>query len=741
MPQPISVSAGTFGLATRVSDLTANPKAADLRLTARGDLGMADNTAKLVLTVTREPLLWEQLGRFESSAKALTEIERVDLLDSAVVTGEEFSLRIAKVWGMSAESPVPDSGSPSNCVFADGRWLVSHQTGSPSMLVSNENPDPASPGFAGWSLSTAAAAWSQLPVGQSGRVEGTPAYSPLLNRWVCATAYSYPLNVFNQSRYFGVSSTDGVNWSAIGDHTRPPRGAVVWCPAPWNIFVAIQRANLASHGYANSWYYSADGINWTEGGPAPLGYNRLCYANGVVVAAAAASTPLLYLNLSRIASEGAGTISWAASDSAVQQWAGLLATNGTRFVAGSTTGTNRIAYSDNGANWTGVNIGAVAVQALGYVGSRAGRGTFLGAYNVSGSLGLLSSSDGAAWSAVAMGGSGNIAPTPFGPIAGYQLGDKWFALAGVISASTGVSGFAGFSGLESAAGHLFAVVAGGTAIGTGVRDVAVSPEGVFVEVGHEATVFQRSADIISWSATNAVENRRWNNIARGGTRFIAITGVQGFGGRVTRSIDGITWDATITVTDVSWTGLATDGASIAIAVSPTSPFMLRSTNEGAAWGTAAGWSGGSVTGIKYMQGAFYAFQAGASGGIWRSMDGGVVWAKVLTAPILDVAHSGSLFCAVNNEASPSVFTSTDGISWTQSASAHGLTHIGGGGGQFIAYKLSTTQILRSTNGTSWAASATPSLATRVGVKILYNGGLFLVALRVGTSATLLYSAR
>lgn len=607
----------------------------------------------------------------------------------------------------------------------------------PGTFVSNINPDPQNPGFVPVTMDYTGIAWANRGTQTPAIDSGYLAYSPLLNKFVAVTGYSFSPPIYSNTRKFGIQSTDGVTWTAINDAYTPPRGPVIWCPAPWNIFVTVS-PNLASHGYSSSWYYSADGINWTLGGPTPFG-GRMAYANGVVTSVV--SGGIWYLNLSRIASEGPGAIAWTLSDAPAIQWT-WVTSNGSRFVAGSASGSNIIAYSDNGANWTSVYpVYLVQVIGLGCVGGR-----FIAVTTASGSYNILVSDDGAIWTGRGTGSSGTIAPTPIGPIIEGQVAD---------GSTVGFSG----NGILDNSNYYMVTPPKSPTIGTRfVRIATVTPgtgiqalayrNGIYVGVGYMAvdfTKFAYSLDGITWQLGNAhLSVRNYGHVCASQDFFIACTYVST--GAVARSQDGINW--TIQVADgKAWRGIASNGGQIVIMGAQDNAFgyvIRRSTDQGETWAAvpAQPIPMDYVNWVGYANNAFFAVgkKAGTSdpagSSMWRSIDG-LNWDLVIDHAVTakqdmqGVAYTNGLYVLTSSSLSSETFTSSDGITWTRQASGVSTQLLVAGNGRFISGTSASGSVLNSANGVQWTASTVEGMAaaTYVFVPGVYVDGRFVCAMR------------
>lgn len=548
------------------------------------------------------------------------------------------------------------------------------------------------------------------------------AYSPTLGKLV-SSAQAHP-------SYFGIQSTDdGVTWTRVGTVATPPRGPVVWCPAPWNIFVAIQTPSLVSLGYTDVWYYSSDGINWTVGGPAPLGHSWVEYINGVVVAGGLNNAPMLYMQLSRIAGEGPGALSFVASDSVVVQWL-HRANNGSRIVIGANTTTlqNR-QYSDNGINWFNSTNTARQVMAMAWDGR-----SFCCSETLSGTVQVGKSEDGINWTFEARGSSSNLAPVPNSAIGvGTASDGNLYMLAPV-----GTSQMC-YSPIRPAAANIFTF--GQTIDSHKTKGFAYSASlNRFVSVGVNDSSQGRiasSTGLLGAYTDRTVTAQSWAHIARGATHFVVIKDIGAFLHGWAVSPDGITWTTlTSGIPARSYSGLCYGNGTF-LAVDLSTSNIIINTDFGVSTGND--WTdiivpfGGGATDCEFLDGKFWVLR---SDEIWSATDPLGTWTRVLLTtgggrPFRGIAHGNGKFVALHSGLPNDVADSPDGINWTLRATTGRAPNRlpAFGNGVFVAFDSAgvSPAILKSVDGITWTQSTHPSLTSQFPADVLYINGTFVVA--------------
>ncbi len=201
-----------------------------------------------------------------------------------------------------------------------------------------------------------------------------------------------------------------------------------------------------------------------------------------------------------------------------------------------------------------------------------------------------------------------------------------------------------------------------------------------------------------WNWRNPLpQGNDYKAVAYGNGRFVAV----GAAGTITTSTDGITWSAANSgVNDVFGSIAYGNGVFVAKRYSTGDSGLLLS-DDGLSWRVPAasvpsGW--GSVTVVTYAGERFYAQSYYEFGGL------------------------NSKFVA----------TSTDGVNWTQcaSASAANIGRIAFGGGSYVGQDLMTGQ-LSSPDGVTWAVSEAKMLSSTDGLTWIAAGGTGLARITAG----------
>lgn len=244
------------------------------------------------------------------------------------------------------------------------------------------------------------------------------------------------------------------------------------------------------------------------------------------------------LSLGRILAGGSGTNTLAYSDNGGAIWTGLgntifstqcngICWSGTRFVAVG-SGTNSIAWSNDGITWTGLGLTIFSTSGNGICWSgnkfvAVGNGTNTIAYSY----------DGITWTA-----SSNLFSTG-GFAAGYAVawnGTRFVAVGSAANVTTGWSN----DGITWTAGtNIF--TSAGTPSGFGVcwAPTLNGGSGFFVAVGNGPT-YATSSDGITWTGSgNTALTTQGNSVVWNGSILVAV-GI-GTSNTIATSTDGTTW--------------------------------------------------------------------------------------------------------------------------------------------------------------------------------------------------------
>jgi hypothetical protein len=462
---------------------------------------------------------------------------------------------------------------------------------------------------------------------------------------------------------------------------------------------------------------SASGTIKTNNYGHVLGYNTVL--NKTVT-----DTGQLYTGLMVAVGEGTNTIAtspdginWTGLGSSIFSTNGIgVAWNGSLWVAVG-EGTNTIAYSRDGITWTGLGTSIFSV----------GRGV---AWSSSLSLWvavgtgtthtIATSPDGITWT-----GRGNTIFTTNGTRVAWN-GSLWVAVgAGTNSIATSVDGitWTGRTGTSIFTNEGKGVAWNGSfwvAVGSGPNTIAYSYDGI-TWTGLGYSIFSQYGFGVAWSSSLSL----W--VATGwGTNTIAY------------SRDGINWTglgtsviATYGVA-VTWTG------SLWVA-GGNSPNTIATSVDGITWtgrGASIFSSFGNSFASANMQRGLMVAVGGGTNTIAISLDG-INWTGRGTSIFSigwTVAWNGSLWVA-GGAGSNTIATSPDGINWTGRGTSIFSTYVYGvawNGSLWVAVGQGTNSIATSPDGITWTGRTGTSIFSNRGLGIAWNGSLW-VATGQGTN--------
>ena len=234
---------------------------------------------------------------------------------------------------------------------------------------------------------------------------------------------------------------------------------------------------------------STDGINWTSYNTIPYTtYSQLAYGDGAFVAVG--NGEIVYST-----DEGE---SWSSASVASNWWKGITYGDG-KFVAVAEDGTNRVATSSDGINWSETSApGNTAWQAVTY-----GGGKFVA---VSQMGDVMYSSDGTNWSTTSAAESAVWNSVAYG-------NGKFVAVAGLktMYSTDGINWFSG----NNTVGYWIDIT-----FGDG-RFVGVSN----YQDGSYPAAAGYSTDGDTWTPSNQATSSPWNGVDYVNGRFIAVAGV------------------------------------------------------------------------------------------------------------------------------------------------------------------------------------------------------------------------
>jgi hypothetical protein len=523
-------------------------------------------------------------------------------------------------------------------------------------------------------------------------------------------------------------SNDGINWIGLGTPSFTDNGtwgAVGWNGTTWLLFGTSAAGSSTS-------LRSNDGITWTT--YTPTGFSGISSAGGEIAWNG---------NIWVMAGGGTNPLAWSFNGI---QWTGVtgstlfisaksVAWNGSIWVAGGRSGNFTLAWSRDGNSWTGASnnpfnnsfCNGVAWNGRIWVGVGSGTNS------------IATSSDGISWT-----GRGN----PFG---GDGLGVAW-------------------------GGNTWVAVSSGS-----THTIAYSFDGITWN-GLGKTIFSTSGRRVRWNGSLwvAVGQGTGNTIAysRDGISWIGL-GTSIFLGNDTGGFDvaynsirphRITFPRNLIVGGLS-TG---DSAGLTIATSTDGITWTRTSSPGVTNGVSAiGWNGtiwvaggnGSTNNIATSPDGFIwtgrgrnvllsgvrdflwagniwiaVGSDGASLGIAYSTNNGSNWTSASSIQFegYRVDWNGTLIVAVGRYGSGTMYTSTNGISWTQLSGISTIFSTGSydiiwNGSRWVAVGEGTSfTIATSLNGTTWTGVAGSTSIFTYSEGVAWNGSIF-VAIGAGTN--------
>ncbi len=239
-----------------------------------------------------------------------------------------------------------------------------------------------------------------------------------------------------------------------------------------------------------------------------------------------------------------------------------------------------------------------------------------------------------------------------------------------------------------------------------------------------------SPDGLTWTDSSRTSTESLNSVTYANGRFISV-GMKGTGGTILRTTDAVTWSEVAVsgsggvLNDVAW------GANGFVAVGDGGVVLLSA--DGETWGETrpsipAGGAGGGLTAVRYGAGAVV---AAGDGIVWRRDPATRTWSEVGTFPAPGIAWWGVSFANgafYISGATDSVFSSSDGISWTTiplPAEADGYQAVEYGLGRLVA--VGTQSIVYSDDG---GANWDQSMGSFIGLNlrdVIFRDGLWVAS--------------
>jgi hypothetical protein len=226
--------------------------------------------------------------------------------------------------------------------------------------------------------------------------------------------------------------------------------------------------------------------------------------------------------------------------------------------------------------------------------------------------------------------------------------------------------------------------------------------GLWVIVGNNAII--TSPDGITWTSQTSPSASLWTSVTFGSGRFVAVgDGVSMY------SDDGVNWFSGSSIIG-SWASVVYNG-SLFVAVANFNTNRVMTSANGSAWTARTPASVRSWNSVTYGMGQFVA--VASSGDINRVMTSsdGITWASQAAASSslwqsVCFSEELNLFCAVGTD---SIMTSPDGITWTSrtpaddSGSIGLLKSIAYGMGKFVVTWDNGGKIQSSIDGITWTS--------------------------------------
>lgn len=191
-----------------------------------------------------------------------------------------------------------------------------------------------------------------------------------------------------------------------------------------------------------------------------------------------------------------------------------------------------------------------------------------------------------------------------------------------------------------------------------LRDI-VSTGSQLVAVGGDSTVLT-SPDGLSWTSRKSGTTSFLTGVTWTGTQLVAVGGE----GTVLTSPDGITWTPRASGVDCSFSDIAWTGTQLVVVGNPVGASMtIHTSPDGTVWAHhAVGSAGGWLAGVAGTTAQIVA--VGVVGVIFSSSDG-VSWTQCTSGTSSDlrgVTTTDRGFAAVGRDGT--ILTSSDGVSWS-----------------------------------------------------------------------------
>lgn len=237
-------------------------------------------------------------------------------------------------------------------------------------------------------------------------------------------------------------------------------------------------------------------------------------------------------------------------------------------------------------------------------------------------------------------------------------------------------------------------------IADGYRGIAYK-SATFVAVGINSEYSGYSTDGMSWQRASMPGKERWNDVACGDGKFVAVSLLSTSTPRISQaagSLDGLSWEYVSISHSYSWTGIAYGGGKF-VAVS-SDGYFTYSSDRGATWSTPAKIADGyAFPSIVYGNGYFIA--VGTSKLAYSS--NGAEWSTVTlpsTGTWGPIAYGNGRLVIVSTSTAKAIYSDTaNGTIWgetslppfgSESESWNDVTY---GNGRFVAVGGSASSVI------------------------------------------------
>jgi hypothetical protein len=532
-------------------------------------------------------------------------------------------------------------------------------------------------------------------------------------------------------------SNDGITINPLGTTNIQSNTAeyATWDGMKWTGCAQINAAQVTMVSY--------DGIYWVSTGATPFtgGWGwRVCYNGKIYLMAGGGATNKLAYSYDGL--NWTGITAYACTSVYALDWNGLV------WLVGS-SGTNTLAYSYDGITWTGLGASSPLPTTLTYQVTWSGNKWILVGQNTStsqisyttnptGASGWTSASTTmfsqygftSVWNGQIFLAGGGITSTTNTLAYSYD-GINWTGLGLTTFSSQGGAGAGNF--LWN--GKMF-ILGGGT-----TNTLAYSYNGLN-QIGLGTSVFS-----YPYSITQNI--RRPHSITF--QRRLTVAVGSGTGTKCAYSLDGINW-VSYANTNVGSAGLAYNG-KIWVTGSNIAGNSVAFSTDGYAWshvpGTARVFETGSMQGLTWTGKIFVAastVQTATTGNCLAYSYDGVTWLPASNTLTLFAATNSSAWCVAST---PSLIIaggngtgtlintlaySTDGYNWTGLGNINGSTvcyGIATNGNMWVA--VFNNGLAYSMDGFTWSATANNPFTSNVR-GVAWNGALW-VAVGSGTNST------